>query len=264
MKFRADIDLEGSARIVNLPDPIAAQHAATQAYVLAQITAAVEGIKHKDPVRVRTTANVNLAAPGASLDGVAFAAGERFYADGQTTTPEKGIYVWNGAASPATRAIDGSTFTELVNALIAVAEGTDTGKIFRQTVATGTIGVTTPILAAFGTVAGAATETSAGIAEIATQAEADTGTDDLRFVTPLKMANWAGRAKRGSLLFGDGAATSYVFTHSLNTKETHVEVYIESTGEQIQCNIVRALNSVTVSGFIVAPALNTLRVIVIA
>lgn len=33
-----------------------------------------------------------------------------------------------------------------------------------------------------------ATETGAGIAEIATQAETDAGTDDLRFVTPLKLA----------------------------------------------------------------------------
>lgn len=38
----------------------------------------------------------------------------------------------------------------------------------------------------------AASETNPGIAEIATQLETDTGTDDLRFVTPLKLANFVG------------------------------------------------------------------------
>lgn len=38
----------------------------------------------------------------------------------------------------------------------------------------------------------AATESVAGVAEIATQAETDAGTDDSRFVTPLKLTNWSG------------------------------------------------------------------------
>lgn len=37
----------------------------------------------------------------------------------------------------------------------------------------------------------AASEAAAGIAEIATQAETDAGTDDARFVTPLKLANYS-------------------------------------------------------------------------
>jgi|SRR5688572_30200896 len=40
---------------------------------------------------------------------------------------------------------------------------------------------------AIGTIIGPATETAAGIAEIATQAETNTGTDDQRIVTPLKL-----------------------------------------------------------------------------
>lgn len=41
--------------------------------------------------------------------------------------------------------------------------------------------------AAIGAVIGPATETSAGIAEIATQTETNTGTDDQRIITPLKL-----------------------------------------------------------------------------
>lgn len=37
-----------------------------------------------------------------------------------------------------------------------------------------------------------ASETAAGIGEIATQTETNTGTDDARFVTPLKLENWTG------------------------------------------------------------------------
>lgn len=42
----------------------------------------------------------------------------------------------------------------------------------------------------------AATESASGVAELATQAETNTGTDDARIVTPLKLANWTG-AKSG-------------------------------------------------------------------
>lgn len=43
---------------------------------------------------------------------------------------------------------------------------------------------------------GAASEAASGVAELATQAETNTGTDDARIVTPLKLANWTG-AKSG-------------------------------------------------------------------
>lgn len=46
--------------------------------------------------------------------------------------------------------------------------------------------------AAFTALKQAATESTAGVAEIATQTEVDTGTDDTKFVTPLKLANWSG------------------------------------------------------------------------
>ena len=42
----------------------------------------------------------------------------------------------------------------------------------------------------YGVPTGAASESAPGIAEIATQAETDTGTDDARIVTPLKLVTW--------------------------------------------------------------------------
>jgi hypothetical protein len=50
-----------------------------------------------------------------------------------------------------------------------------------------------------GPAASAASETVAGIAEIATQAEVTTGTDDLRMVTPLKLATRLAAAPQGTV-----------------------------------------------------------------
>ena len=69
-----------------------------------QLTALLEGNAWKDDVRVAAPANVNLAAPGASIDGVAMNVGERFLAPNQTDPTQGGWYVWNGAAVAATRA----------------------------------------------------------------------------------------------------------------------------------------------------------------
>lgn len=62
---------------------------------------------------------------------------------------------------------------------------------------------------------------------------------------------------------GDGAATSIVVTHSLGTRDVHVQVYDTSTFDDVYPGISRTtINSITL-GFTVAPALNALRVVII-
>lgn len=256
---RTDLDMVGVSKVLNLPNPTGAQDAATKTYV----DALVEGLAWKDNVVVKAPGNVVLATPGATIDGVTMAAGDRMLLANQTTTPQNGIYIWNGAATPATRAPDASTSLELENAVVTVDEGTSAGTTWRQSTMNFVLDTGTPTFASFGTAAPAASETVSGIAELATQAETDAGTDDLRMVTPLKLKTSPLTHKGYAASFGDGAATSYVITHNLNTLDVNVYIY-ENGGSkrQVICEIQHtSVNSVTLV-FTALVASNALRCLV--
>lgn len=257
--INTDHDFLSVSRITNLPDPTLAQHPATKAYV----DSAVEGLAWKDSVRVAAPANVNLASPGATIDGVTMATNDRFLAGNQTTGSQNGIYIYNGAASPATRAPDMSTAAEVEQAVVTVEEGTSAGTTYRQTAVNVTLDTTTLTFTTFGTSAPAASETVAGIAELATQAEVNTGSDALRIVTPATLAAWTGKLGRYTQLFGDGSATSYTITHNLNSEEVSVTVYkVGGNKEEVDCEVRHTgVNSVTIL-VNVAPAASAYRVVV--
>lgn len=254
-----NLDFNNVAKAVNLTNPTAAQDAATKAYV----DSAVEGLAWKDSVRVASNgANINLASPGATIDGITMVSGDRFLAKDQTTASQNGIYVWNGAASVANRSLDADTFPELEQAVVTVEEGTSAGATFRQTAVNGTLGSTNITWSSFGTSSPAASETTAGIAELATQAETDAGTDDLRIVTPLKLATWSGRVRRFATNIGDGSTTSFAITHNLNTRDVLVAVYSNSSFDEILCDVVRTSTTVATIVFASAPTTNQFRVVV--
>ena len=97
-----DLDLNSAARILNLPAPTLSGHAANKAYV----DSAVEGLAWKDSCRVATQSNVSIASPGATIDAITMVANDRVLVRSQSTQTENGIYIWNGAAVPMTRAAD--------------------------------------------------------------------------------------------------------------------------------------------------------------
>lgn len=255
-----DLDFAGVSRLTNLPDGSAPQDAAT----VAQLNAAVEGLSWKTSARVATQANVNLAAPGTTVDGVTVTTGDRVLVRAQTTGSQNGVYVWNGASTPMTRSLDANTAKELEQATISVEEGTSAGATFRQTSVNFTLDTGAVAWTSFGTSAGAASETSAGIAEIATQSETDAGTDDGRFVTPAKLANWSGRTRKFSQDIGDGSATSFTVTHNFNTREVRVEVYRNSGNfDTVMAEVRRSsVNAVQVI-FSAAPAAGAFKVIIL-
>lgn len=256
-----DLDFNSVARPINLPTPTAGHHPATKDYV----DSAVEGLAWKDSCRVSTQANINLASPGATIDGVTMAVNDRVLVRGQTLPQQNGIYVWNGAATPMTRALDANTSAELEQAVTTVEGGTDGGATFRQTTIDFTIDSGNVVWTSFGTSAPAATETAAGIAELATQGEVDAGTDTQRIVTPATLAGYAGRVRRYITDIGDGSNTSFTVTHNLNSRDVVVQVRRNSGAYDYVIVDAEAttLNSVTIR-FSAAPASNAFRAVVMA
>lgn len=83
-----------------------------------------------------------------------------------------------------------------------------------------------------------ATETQAGIAEIATQAEVNAGTDNQRFVTPLKLATLInGMTKTYTInnpaLTESNGYCTWVVTHNLNSQKVGIHLYEISTGDEV-------------------------------
>ena len=108
-----------------------------------------------------------------------------------------------------------------------------------------------------------ATETVPGIAEIATQAETNTGTDDTKIVTPLKLKTFFDTAVGGyAANVGNGSSTSFVVTHNLNTLDVLVQVVEISTGDTVYTDVARTtVNAVTVT-FNTAPTTNQYRIVI--
>jgi len=121
IEFYGSLDLN-SNQINELADGLIASDAVN----LGQVTQLLNNRDWKQSVRAGSGVNVTLATPGASVGGVTMNVGDRFLARGQTTGSENGLYVWNGAATPATRATDADANSEVTAGLVvAVTEGND-------------------------------------------------------------------------------------------------------------------------------------------
>lgn len=251
------MDFGGVRKIINLPDGVNPQDAAT----VAQLNAGMEGLAWKDSCRVSTQANITIASPGATIDGITMVTNDRVLVRAQTTGAENGIYIWNGAAIPMTRSLDCSTGVEIKQAITTVEEGTNAGVSYRQSVVNVTLGTTSLTWGVFGAGVGPASESSSGTAEIATQAETDAGADDGRMVTPLKLGTSVFASKKYAVNVGDGSATSIDVTHNLGTRDVDVTIYRNSGNyddvlvevQRTSVNVVRLL-------FDTAPAANAYRV----
>ncbi len=256
----ADLDFSTGAKITGL----AQATASGQPVVKEQLDALLEGIAWKDDVAAASTGNIDLSSPGATIDGVTMATNDRFLAKDQSTDSQNGIYVWNGASTPATRASDMSASAEFNAATVTVKAGTvNAGTSWRQTAADPTVGSTAIAFTPFGVVAPPASETVAGLVERATQGEVDTASDDERYVTASKAKAASWRVKQYVADIGDASATSIAVTHNLNTRDIAVTVRRNSGDyDDVICDVKRnSVNQVTLV-FASAPGSNALRVII--
>lgn len=71
-----------------------------------------------------------------------------------------------------------------------------------------------------------------------------------------------GPVKKFATSIGDGTSTTYTITHNLGSLDVVAEVYLVSSGATVECDIVRTSTSAITVSASVAPATNTLRVVV--
>ncbi len=140
----AKIDLTGTFNFASgtlrAGTPSAASDVAVKSYVDA---VAGGGVYWKEPVRVATTANINLSSAlvnNATIDGVTVVTGDRVLVKNQDTQSANGIYIV-AASGAASRSTDCDSAEELNGAAVFTKEGTaaaDQG--FIQTATISTIG----------------------------------------------------------------------------------------------------------------------------
>lgn len=158
----------GTNAIVNLKNGVNPQDAATfgqvqsaqsaaQAYTDTALAGVTSGQTPKGAVRAAVGTNVNIASPGATLDGLAAANGDIYWLYGQTTGAQNGPYVFNGAAAAMTRAPNWDSQAEAVlGSYWVVLEGTQADKFLLLTNDAFTLGTTTATVAFFAALAGGA------------------------------------------------------------------------------------------------------------
>lgn len=238
MKITNNLDASGN-RIVNLADGVSPQDAVTK----AQLDAAVQGYKWKEPSRAATTANITLSGTQ-TIDGVSIAVGDRVLVKNQTTGSANGVYL---AASGAwTRATDFDASSEVLGAAVFVSEGTTQGnQVWLMTTdAPITIGTTALTFAQVG--GGTSYTAGTGISISGAVISVDPA------VVSRKM----------SATIGDGTATTITVTHNLNTQDITVSVRESSGNAGVLVDwVANGANTVQLM-FAVAPTTGQYRVTV--
>lgn len=128
-KFYKGIDLNNQ-RAVLMASPSTGTDGVNKDYA----DGLIRGLSWKEEVVAASTANVSLAAPGTTLDGITLAANDRILLKDQTATAENGIYVWTASGSALTRALDADSGLELSGATTTVQRGTvNADRVYRAT-----------------------------------------------------------------------------------------------------------------------------------
>lgn len=229
-----------SQLLTNLADGVSAQDAATY----GQLLAVQNGTDWKQSVRALSTTNVALTGLQ-TIDGITLVANDRVALVGQSTASQNGIYT---AASGAwTRATDADTSAKVTpNLAFMVEEGTTNADTQWRLTTDGAIvlGTTGLVFSQFG--AGSSYTPGTGINIAGNTVSVDT----------------AVVARKYNQTIGDGSTTSITVTHGLGTLDVQVQTVLIATGETVECDVTRGSTTQVTLGFAVAPATNTIRVLV--
>ena len=257
MKVMNGLDLQ-SQKIISLADPSANTDAANKQYV----DNVARGLQWKAPVRASATANVTLAVPGATMDGVTLVANDRVLLKAQTTASDNGIWVWTGAAAALTRAADADSGTELApGTSVTVTEGTANGdKAFLiVSDAAITIGTTSQT---WGQLGGGTTYTAGNGISVAGSviSAVAAASGGIQVVAGGIQLDASIAVRKFSANVGNGALTSIPVTHNLGTQDLQVALReVASQAFVLADWVATDVNTLTLT-FAVAPASNAYRV----
>jgi hypothetical protein len=293
----ADVSLN-SRKITSLADPVSDTDAANKRYV----DGAVQGLSWKAAARVSADTNVDLAAPGSSIDGISLSSGDRVLLLGQTAASDNGIFVWSGASAALVRASDANSASELKGAAVFVMEGTRADQAYTL-VTDGAITVGTTALSwtqftGLGqvTAGGGLTKSGNQIDVVGTSNRITVNSDSIDIAstyvgqtsittlgtiaagiwngTTIAVANGGtgattaadARANLGATTkysANVGGATSVAVTHNLGTKDVVVTVRENATDSVVECDITMTDTNTVTLGFAVAPTAGAFRVTVV-
>ena len=277
----ADINLN-NYKITNLATPTASTDAATKGYV----DGVAEGLHIHASVVAATTANLTAtydngtSGVGATLtnsgtqaalvlDGVTLSVSDRVLVKNQTTGAQNGIYTVTDTGSGSTnwvltRATDFNTSAEIQGGdFVFVTGGSlydNTGWV--QTSTSVTVGSTAIVWQQF---SGAGTYTASNGVQlvgsdfsgvVVSNGGLTVGASGFALDTAIAVRKFAADV-------GDGSATSYTVTHSLNTRDVTVAVYDNSSPyAEVVCDVQHTSTSAITVLFSVAPTSNQYRVVV--
>jgi len=193
------------------------------------------------------------------------AANDRFLAKDQTTGAQNGIYVWNGAAVAATRAIDADSDAEVTSGMaVTVTEGTvNNDRVYVLTTNDPiTLGTTALAFTQLGGGGGSyvagdgLTESPALTFNVGAGSGITVTADAIAIDTAVVPRKFAAS-------IGDGAATVITVTHNLGTFDVSVDVFLNSGAKADEIAEVDrpSVNTIRVT-FATAPATGAYRVVV--
>lgn len=289
----------GATKLTNVADPTLSNDGATKGYV----DALVNGLVWHPAVRATVASNITVSNPGTAVfDVVTLANGERLLLRGQTAPAENGPWVFNGSGVALTRPADFANAvvappaTGIINATFFVQEGTTfadsswtlttngpitvgtTGLAFTQfgggsSSYTASQGVTLSVLdfRLASTVGGAGMTQAAGVLDVATaDSTIVVAPDSIRVGVGAGLTVASGVAVdfntvvKKFITATHASTTSIAINHALGPTFVCPHVYVTSTGEEIDCDVVATSTSggtVTFS-FAVAPGANTLTFVI--
>ena len=253
----------GGQRITSLAPPINGSDAATREFVEAFVATGT----NKGNARVAATGNINIAAPGAVIDGVTLSTTptpDIVLVPAQTIGTQNGLYLFNGAASPMTRATNADISAEVTSGLfVFVVEGTVNASAGFTLVTPGPIVLGTTALT-FTQTSGAG-QITAGLGQSKAGNVLNVGAGLGILVNPDDVAiDTAIVARKYSQLIGDGTSTIITVTHTCNTLAVIPSCILVGSPFTVGTPIVTCPTpSTVVFSFGVAPSVNQYRVTIL-